>query len=121
MYYDNLQQIEGIEIQRFSKENVDSTFKDLSIIIKKEIYGFNRDELADILNALGIPTKKYFYPPIHKMLAYKEYNDIYLPNTEFISENVLSLPIYAELEDETIIDIVEIIKDNKEDYIQYIN
>lgn len=123
LYYESLEKIEGIEVQRFSSEDIETTYKDLSIIVQEE-FGINRDQLGDILKQLGIPTKKYFYPPVHKMDAYKEYNDIYLPNTEYVAENILSLPIYAELQEEIIFDIVNTIKDikdNKENYIKYIN
>ncbi|MFO3719072.1 DegT/DnrJ/EryC1/StrS family aminotransferase [Staphylococcus felis] len=120
LYYKHLETIEGIELQRFSKEIIDSTYKDFSIVVKKE-FGINRDQLSNILNKLGIPTKKYFYPAIHKMYAYKEYNDIYLPNTEYLSKNILSLPIYAELDDEIILDIVRIIKDIKNNKGKYLN
>ena len=52
------------------------------------------------------------YPiPPHKQGAYREFNHLYLPITEKIHNEVLSLPIYHTLADEDIAKIVNIIND----------
>lgn len=83
--------------------NVRTTYKDFSIFIDKEQFGMDRDELGEFMKRMGVATKKYFYPPVHKLSICKEiYKTARLPKTEKLSYNVLSLPIYAQLSDEEI-------------------
>jgi dTDP-4-amino-4,6-dideoxygalactose transaminase len=46
----------------------------------------------------NIQTKRYFYPPIHKLTVAKEFfHEVHLPKTEFKSSRVLALPIYSHM------------------------
>ncbi len=70
----------------------------------KEIYNnlpdsSARDWLQDSLQKLGVGTIIYYPIPIHLQPAYKKYNYEVnsLPNTENICSEVLSLPIFPEL------------------------
>jgi dTDP-4-amino-4,6-dideoxygalactose transaminase len=47
-------------------------------------------------------TKFYFYPPMHWLEAYKEHNSNKYPNSEYVSKNIICLPIYNYMEEETI-------------------
>jgi dTDP-4-amino-4,6-dideoxygalactose transaminase len=58
-----------------------------------------------VLNNLkreGIETIRYFYPPIHKTRAYKEYNEISLERTEKLSQQILCLPMHPNLGNEQV-------------------
>ncbi|MBN2421610.1 DegT/DnrJ/EryC1/StrS family aminotransferase [Candidatus Woesearchaeota archaeon] len=97
-----LKNIQGINFQIIKEGNV-STHKDFGFTVNENEFGLNRYELARALNAENIMTKFYFYPPMHKLDAYKEkaeYND--LKNTELVSNNVICLPIYNFMDEETI-------------------
>ncbi len=53
----------------------------------------------------GIPTKKYFYPPLHLQRLFTANgagSHVMLTNTERVSEDVLSLPIYESLPSEAV-------------------
>lgn len=94
----------GIRFQQVD-ENDCSTYKDFSVLVSPTEFGMSRDEIAAILLAEGIPTKRYFYPPLHRQQLFKaNYAEggSLLPNAEQISEEVLSLPIYESLPDETL-------------------
>jgi dTDP-4-amino-4,6-dideoxygalactose transaminase len=52
-----------------------------------------RNELKEYLFKKGIETLIHYPLPIHKQLAYKEWNHISFPITEQIHDEVLSLPI----------------------------
>jgi dTDP-4-amino-4,6-dideoxygalactose transaminase len=57
-------------------------------------------------------TKKYFSPAIHQQTAYKIFYDEYrdkLKNTEYVSNNILCLPIYSHMPEETVNKICEAI------------
>ena len=112
LYKKELKEVYGISFQKITDDSV-STVKDMAIIVDWGMFGINRNELAEKLDEKGIQTKKYFYPPIHKMKAYKEYNDLKLHNTEYISNSILCLPIYSEMDDKDVIRICDAIKEIK--------
>jgi len=90
-YMIRLSNIDGIYFQQILSFNK-SCHKDFSIIVEPSVFGMTRDELGYILENNSIGVKKYFYPPMHKLMAYK--SKIKLPMTEYISNRVLSLPIH---------------------------
>ena len=101
LFKSNLSKLPGITFQKIT-DNCRTTVKDLSIVIDKDKFGISRDKLAEALDKENIRTKKYFYPPIHCMKAYSQFYDEYngkLPNTEYISQNILCLPIHSHMTD----------------------
>jgi dTDP-4-amino-4,6-dideoxygalactose transaminase len=111
-YTDALAGTPGIRFQQVDKSDC-SAYKDFSVLVSPAEFGMSRDELAEMLLGEGIPTKKYFYPPLHRQRLFTA-NDAeavpVLPNTERISEEVLSLPIYESLPDETVEQIATAIR-----------
>ena len=71
----------------------------------------NREKCRKLLNANGVPTNIHYPVPIHLQKAYNfldhDYGDF--PVTENYSENILSIPIYPELEINTIEKISKLI------------
>ena len=111
LYTEGLASLPGLSFQHLHPEDV-HTFKDYSIHITPDEFGLSRDELGTALLAENIETKKYFYPPLHKQKLYHGFHDEKtrpLPNTEYVTNNVLSLPIYESLPHSTIERIVEVI------------
>lgn len=70
----------------------------------------SRDELRRNLNERGIETGVYYPIPIHKQPLYKKigYND-YLPISEKVAEEVISLPVHPSLLKEDLKRIIEVI------------
>jgi len=70
-----------------------------------------RDELQAHLKEHDIPTMIYYPVPLYDQEAYKDamVNDVgeKLPVTEELCDNVLSLPMHTELDEETLIYIAE--------------
>jgi sugar O-acyltransferase (sialic acid O-acetyltransferase NeuD family) len=97
LYKKRLDKIPGISFQYISQDNI-TTHKDFAIIIDKESFGMDRDELIDQLSREGIFTKKYFFP-LHHMDAYKriEHRAENLINTDFIANNIICLPIFSHM------------------------
>ena len=63
----------------------------------------SRNLLQDILTKNDISTAIYYPIPIHKQEVYKQnHGNLHLPNTDDVSNNCLSLPIYPELTEEKI-------------------
>ena len=71
-----------------------------------------RDDLAKHLSDLQIPHGIYYPIPLHKQSAYvsKNYKDDDFPNTTLLCDQVISLPMHSELEDDQINFICEKIK-----------
>lgn len=60
----------------------------------------HRDAIRDKIHEVGIQTSVH-YPSIHQFSIYKGYGAI-LPQTEYVSDNEITLPMYAALTDEEI-------------------
>ncbi len=62
----------------------------------------NRDLLQQYLTELGIPTMIYYPVPCHKqnMFNHIDNSEIHLPNTDYLTPRVLSLPIHTEMTNE---------------------
>lgn len=61
-----------------------------------------RDELRNYLKEQGVGTEVYYPLPLHLQNCYRDlgYQKGAFPHSERAAEEVLSLPIYAELTDE---------------------
>jgi dTDP-4-amino-4,6-dideoxygalactose transaminase len=83
------------------------------INLNAEKCAVSRDELHVRLAEMGIETKRYFWPPVHMLKAYREYRERYegkLPVTESVAASTLALPLFTEMEDEqvnTVCDAIE--------------
>lgn len=70
-----------------------------------------RDELRQHMSERGIPTEVYYPFPLHLQPAFEQlgYATGSIPQAEFASKHVLSLPIFAELNEEqqtTVVDAI---------------
>ncbi len=92
-YRSHLTSVPGISLQRIREEGR-SCQKDFSVVVTPEEFGMNRDDLARALAEEHIATKKYFYPPLHRLAAFQPKTEPSLPVTDHVSDRVLSLPIH---------------------------
>ena len=92
-YKRKLDSIPGIEFQQI-RTGARSGHKDFSAFVNPDTFGMDRDHLAKALEAERISTKKYFFPPMHDLEAFRPKRTVSLPVTERASRRVLSLPIH---------------------------
>lgn len=71
----------------------------------------NRNDMIGRLKESGIEASVHFDPPVHKHPAYSEYNNISLPVTEKVSQNIITLPMYPHLKRSEMNKIIKCIKD----------
>jgi dTDP-4-amino-4,6-dideoxygalactose transaminase len=72
----------------------------------------NRDKLYDHLKSNNYYTRKYFYPLIPDQICFgNKYKDCQLEAARKLSKEILVLPLYEEIEKETVKDICSIIKE----------
>ena len=79
-------------------ENSENVFHQFVIQVK------NRNELVSYLSTQGIQTAVHYPNPIAEMRGYVEKIKAIgnLENSKLVSETILSLPIYPELQDEEV-------------------
>ena len=74
-------------------------------------YRKSRDEVFDELKANGIHARKYFYPLTSSYSCYKEkYSSEKMPVAKYISERIITLPLFSDLSLEDVDRICKIIK-----------
>ena len=64
-------------------------------------YKYTRDEVYQKLREEGIGTRKYFYPLTSCFECYKEYawaGAEKTPIAEYLSERVLAVPLFADMD-----------------------
>ena len=112
LYRNLLKDIPGI---RFMNDipRVTHGYSYFPILIDQTKYGKNRDEVYENLKSNKIFSRRYFYPLISSFNPYNKFVSSEPQNlitaTE-AAEQVLCLPIYVELEDEQIFQIIDLIK-----------
>ena len=94
-YYENLENVDGIKLMKFQK-GVKHNYSYLPVLFNE--YPLKRDEIHKKLKEIGIMTRKYFYPTMNTLKCYKDKFKLHeTPVAKFISENILTLPLYADL------------------------
>lgn len=108
-YRDLLSDVKGIKcIQR---DNLDKDNYAYFPIAVSDAYSLTRNQLFEKLKEHNIFSRKYFYPLMTDLNIYKQYKSD-IPNAKLLSEQVLCLPMYPALDNNTIQKIVQIIKDS---------
>jgi dTDP-4-amino-4,6-dideoxygalactose transaminase len=79
-----------------------STFKDFTILVDPEVFGMSADELGAALGAEGVETKRYYAPPVHRMIAYEGSiaSNGSLQATDRASSRALTLPLWSGMTDD---------------------
>jgi FlaA1/EpsC-like NDP-sugar epimerase/dTDP-4-amino-4,6-dideoxygalactose transaminase len=111
LYHERLANVPGIRFQVINPLGR-SSYKDFPILVDKERFGLDRDQLFSALARENIQTKKYYSPPLHLQTAYTQYRELYrglLPVTEQVSAEALSLPIHSHMEEETVVKVSSVI------------
>jgi dTDP-4-amino-4,6-dideoxygalactose transaminase len=75
--------------------------------------GGRRDALAAALKSQGIPTAVYYHTPVHRQAAYRQFPVAAggVPVSERLSEEVISLPMHAYLDEATQDRIIAAVRD----------
>lgn len=109
-YRENLEGIEGIKLIP-NQDNVQGNYAYFPVVF--DGYRLNRDEVVAALKAENIYARKYFYPLTSSFAAYQDQEGITpadTPVAHYISQRILTLPLYADLPLEEVDRICAIIK-----------
>lgn len=117
LYKKELDGLEGIITSEYEIPNISSNYAYFPIVIMPDEYGLTRDTTAEILENNMIYPRKYFYPLTSDMECYKEeypyFSEYYLDNAHNVADNVLTLPLYYDLQEETVKEICKVLRRKK--------
>lgn len=110
-YIKNLSSVVGIRLLKTDNSYV-SNYAYFPIFVTED-YGISRDDLYFKLKEYGVHARRYFYPlisefPMYRGLQSADQKNIY--NAHIISKQVLCLPLYPDLNFESLQLVVSIIK-----------
>ncbi len=111
-YRNNLIDIKGIKTLNEMKDVIHN-YTYFPIFIEEKEYGKSRDEIYEKLKKNGIYSRRYFHPLISQFPTYRSLessNPENLPVAEQMASQVICLPIYTEIEFESVEKIIEIIR-----------
>lgn len=111
-YEDQLRSTPGISFQKVHPDNT-SNYTHFAIVVDPDEAGIDRNDLATVLAENNVMTRKYFSPPVHRLAVYSraaEKSEVHLPNTDYVSERVLSLPLWSHMPDDVVSGICETIQ-----------
>lgn len=109
-YRDILSDVPGVLLCAEQKDVV-SNYSYFPILIDEKKYGMNRNEVFKILQENGIFARKYFYPLTNSFDCFCNQFDVkQTPIALDISQKVLTLPLYPNLDLDVVDRICEIIR-----------
>ncbi len=108
-YIERLSGIDGIIVWQ-EQDGVTHNYAYFPVLFDKQVFGKSRDEVADELGKEEIFARKYFYPLTSSFECYKGKFEIQdTPVAQKVAEQVLTLPLYADLSIEDVDKICDII------------
>jgi dTDP-4-amino-4,6-dideoxygalactose transaminase len=93
-YQQCLQSLPGVRMVTYDEQEKNN-YQYIVIEIDAATTGIHRDTIMKALHAENIRARRYFYPGVHRMEPYRSYYPhagLLLPETERLTERVLSLP-----------------------------
>ena len=114
-YMSRLRGISGIKLMEIQEE-VESNYAYFPVLFDEDIFGASRDEVFERLAEENIMCRKYFYPLTNTYDCYQgKYSGEDTPVALRVSKQVLTLPMYGDLEIEIIEKICDIICQMRKD------
>jgi dTDP-4-amino-4,6-dideoxygalactose transaminase len=107
MYIQELSNIDNLIIPFIENENFSSNY--IFPIVLKNSNKEKRDEVRNKLTEAGIQTSVH-YPAVHRFSIYRDYYSD-LPITDYVSDNLITLPMYSSLNEQQIKLITDSLKE----------
>ena len=110
-YRENFDGVRGISINPIQKGIVNN-YPYFPVIFDEKIYGASRNQIFAELEKNGIFARKYFYPITNTFDCYHDnFDSYYTPIALHLSKRVITLPMYADLEENDVDRICKIVLD----------
>ncbi|VVS95287.1 DegT/DnrJ/EryC1/StrS family aminotransferase [Desulfoluna spongiiphila] len=110
IYKERLQDVPGISFSPDSAPNVDYNYAYVPILVDEKEFGMSRDALYEKFKEYNVFARRYFYPLLNEFACYQSVS-ISKPLTvaNQVAEKVLTLPTYADLEEDDVNKICDVI------------
>lgn len=109
-YMERLAGIPGLKLLKDTL-GVKKNYAYFPVLFDEKIYGKSRDEVFDLLALQDIHTRKYFYPLTSDYECYRgRFDSSLTPTAKYVASHILTLPLYGELDLNTVDNICDIIK-----------
>ena len=111
-YCEHLDGIAGLTMAMY-KDVESPNYEYVIAEIDEHSFGLSRDQLVAILTAERVLARRYFQPGCHRMEPYRSSNpvsDQRLRHTDQLSERVICMPCGAEISEDQIVQICELIR-----------
>lgn len=103
-YQSGLSGIPGIKLFTYDQAE-HNNFQYIIVEVDEAEAGISRDLLVKVLHAENVLARRYFYPGCHQMEPYKSYYPhagLLLPETEKLTQRVMSLPTGTAVNEEDV-------------------
>lgn len=108
-YRKNLKGIEGLQLN-VMQSDVKNNYAYFPIVVEEKKFGASREEVFETLAENGIKARKYFYPLTNTLSAFHgKYNVLKTPIALHVSKRILTLPLYADLDEDVVDRICELV------------
>lgn len=102
--------VEGVHYLE-EQPQVESNYGYFPVLIDEKVFGRTRDQMYKMLREYDIYSRKYFYPLASDQACFRnQYKNVPLHNARYISERILVLPLYADLEMDKVEEIVDLFR-----------
>lgn len=109
-YMELLSGIDGIRLN-VVQDGVKSNYAYFPIVVDENVVGCTRDDIHARLEEHNIVARKYFYPLVSDFECYRDdYDSSKTPVAKYVSERVLTLPMYSDLSIENVERICKIVQ-----------
>lgn len=96
-YREHLEGIAGLQLN-VEQPEVKCNYAYFPVVFDEKVFGASRNEVFDMLAEKEICARKYFYPLTNTFACFhNKYNVDETPVARYVSERVLTLPLYADL------------------------
>ena len=108
-YREHLEHVPGIQLN-VQQKDIKSNYAYFPIIVDEKVYGYTRDDICEALKQKNIYARKYFYPITNAFDCYRGRFDVTrTPVAQKLSKQVLTLPLYGDLNYQIVSSIADII------------
>jgi dTDP-4-amino-4,6-dideoxygalactose transaminase len=112
VYRVGLQDVPGVQLIVYNETECEN-YQYVIIEVDEAVADISRDDLMRILQAENVLARRYFYPGCHQMEPYRSFfpnAGLSLPETERLTQRVMSLPTGTAVGQEEIVAVCAIIR-----------
>lgn len=108
LYKDGIKDIEGLELLSFN-QGIRANHWFYSLLVDKERYGLDKDELLIKLNEMGIQTRPV-WGLIHEQKPYLKYEAYMMEKSTYYIDRILNIPCSSNLTEREVEYVIEVLK-----------